>query len=270
MVRIALISDVHGNIEALEAVLRDIEKQHVDEIYFLGDAVGYGPKPADALERVLDVARLKVMGNHDAAIAASLDDSELKRYTPKALELLTWTNTQLTDAQREKLKNFQTDFVIDGIWGFHGTPWSYMDYLQFNSELPSAVQEDDYDAFKFIFYNMEKEGISIGAGGHSHIPIISSRKKGNTLVIHGLMPADIHDYRVELDDNRPVIVNVGSVGQPRDGDPRACYVIYGTSGEMFYRRVPYDIGKVQQDIMSITDLSIDVRNHQAKRLELGK
>ncbi|MBI5179611.1 MAG: metallophosphoesterase family protein [Nitrospinae bacterium] len=222
--RIAIYSDVHGNLEALEAVLKDIKREEVDKRFFLGDVVGYGPNPNECIELVKKNADVILAGNHDWA-AVGLTDSAY--FNPYAKESLFWTMENITDANKEYLRTLKPASTVDNIQLCHSTPvepqeWRYILTMQ------DAM--DNYDG-------LEKPVCFIG---HSHQPVIIEFADGSNIV-------PIRDIYKTLEPNRKYIVNVGSVGQSRDSNPESCYVVYDTkTNNIEYRRVEYDVAKVQK------------------------
>jgi predicted phosphodiesterase len=250
-VKRALISDVHANLEALTAVLADIRKQEITEIYCLGDIVGYGPNPCECLDEVIRLAQVTILGNHDQATLFDPDG-----FNPVALQAVYWTREQLESANGSATQiNRRWDFLgelprthTEGDYLFvHGSPREPTNEYVF--------PEDVYNQRKMdaLFARVDKYCFQ----GHTHIPGIF------TVDREFLTPEDI-DYRYRLGDE-PIMVNVGSVGQPRDNDPRGCYVVVEDS-LLTYRRVDYDVDKTAQKIYDIPDLD----NMLGDRLRSGR
>ncbi len=218
-----MFSDIHGNLEALEAVLAEIDSVGVDLLYSLGDIVGYGPSPAACLEIVRRRADVSLTGNHDAAVAglASLDD--FNEFARSAVE---WTAARLDDGQIEYLGSLPYLHRAPDLLLVHASPieperWHYIHGMADVDEHFAAFTE------RLCFV------------GHSHRPgvyaITGDRDVGRGGGCKSLRP----EFRY--------LVNVGSVGQPRDRDPRAAYVIYDTvKGSVDVRRVTYSIEKTQE------------------------
>ncbi len=247
----ALISDVHANLEALTAVLADIREQEVTEVYCLGDIVGYGPNPCECLDQVIKTSKVTILGNHDQATLFDPDG-----FNPVALQAVYWTREQLeTGAGTPAQVNQRWDFLgelprthAEGDYLFvHGSPREPTNEYVF--------PEDVYNQRKMdaLFSRVPKYCFQ----GHTHIPGIF------TVDREFLTPEDV-DYRYRLGDE-PVMVNVGSVGQPRDNDPRCCYVIIDDD-ILTYRRVSYDVDKTAQKIYDISDLD----NMLGDRLRAGR
>ncbi|UCD62586.1 MAG: metallophosphoesterase family protein [Candidatus Zixiibacteriota bacterium] len=222
--RLAIISDIHGNLEALVSVLRHIEKQKVDKIHCLGDVVGYGGDPVGCLELISEHCDIKLMGNHEHA-ALGLDDTS--DYNPAAKKAAEWTRHQLTDRAQSIVNEFEMSHVLDQILMVHASPyepeqWPYV-----------LTPEAALDAFVEL-----KQKLCFL--GHSHVPQIYCERDEEL----PRMQAG-HDFLPDPDSR--YLVNVGSVGQPRDNDPRACYAVFDDKEyEVLYHRVDYDIDTAQE------------------------
>ena len=229
--RIALISDIHANLEALEAALADCETQRVDAVHCLGDVVGYGSDPGPCLELVHSTCKFQLMGNHEHAVMGQLSTDLLNVLAKSSMA---WTKEQLNEKHLSIMAGFQMDATWEDLYFVHASPfepdkWHYV---------LTAVEAER------AFQHLPKR---IGFAGHSHLPSIFS--KGPIGSLHLYVGHDFHP----LEENR-YLVNVGSVGQPRDNDPRACYVIYDSSEmELTYRRVEYDM-QLTQSKMSRANL----------------
>jgi len=234
-VRIAIVSDIHSNLEALEAVLKDAGRKRVDRIYCLGDIVGYGPNP----KRVLDLAErfeFIVQGNHDEAVATRIP----KKFKELAAKAAFWTRRVLkpkvdrsTKAQRRRwrlLSSLPATVDLGDALFAHGTPAHNFDYLS-EPEIATEVYRRYMKRKRVLFV------------GHTHVPGVFVDGKGGDVRWYDAEPG----MRYRIGTER-VIVNVGSVGQPRDGDPRACYVVFYDDGSFRFRRVEYDIEKTAQKI----------------------
>lgn len=222
--KIAIFSDIHSNLEAFKAVLNDIDRQNVDQKLFLGDIVGYGPNPNECIELLQENSDVALGGNHDWAAVGLTDDSYFNQY---ARESMQWTIETLTDENKEYLKTLKPDRVLDSMQIVHSTPleppeWHYIMSIQDAQENYPMLEKD----LCFI--------------GHSHQPVIIECMDGTNI-------QPIRDMYKTLDKNRKYIINVGSVGQPRDSNPDACYLIYEMdTGDIQFRRVEYDIKRVQK------------------------
>lgn len=235
-VKRAIISDIHGNLAALQAVMDDIRSQEVSEIYCLGDVVGYGPNPRECLDLVMQV-RLCILGNHDQAALFDPDG-----FSSGAEKAIFWTRGQIEgdfDPENPKRWNFLCDLPRvhrDGDFLFvHGSARSPLHEYVF--------PEDIYNAKKIerIFGLIQRYCFQ----GHTHAPGVFTED-------FRFQRPDQIDYEYTFDDQK-TMVNVGSVGQPRDGDNRACYVTL-EGNTIRYRRVAYDIDATAQKIYAIPEL----------------
>ncbi|HOY09204.1 MAG TPA: metallophosphoesterase family protein, partial [Candidatus Omnitrophota bacterium] len=220
--RYGLISDVHGNREALQAVLKALVKDSVDQILCAGDIVGYGANPEECLALIRQQAIPCVAGNHDWGVCGLLD---LDRFNPWARTAILWTQRHLARADFDFLRALPLTFQDDILAMTHGT---------FNA--PSGFQYllGSFQAGEAFPYLQRK----IGIVGHTHIPGFFVRKGGD--VHAGVGPF------LQGEEGCEIIINVGSVGQPRDGDPRAAYGIYDSDKNYFeIQREPYDVKSAQ-------------------------
>jgi predicted phosphodiesterase len=218
--RIALISDIHGNLPALEAVLAAIEDQEVEETWCLGDLVGYGAQPNECVERTAAAVDLCLIGNHDLVVIDRLDISDFSQNAAVAAQ---WTRQELADDARSYLEKLEPKDVDRPIGLFHGSPrdpvWEYV---------LSAMAADD------CLDSMEAR---VGAVGHSHVALAFWRRGDNPTA--GAQSEA--DAELELAEDR-WLVNPGSVGQPRDGDPRASWMVVDLgSWKATWHRTEYDI-----------------------------
>jgi len=229
-VKTALISDIHGNLEALTAVLRDIEIQRVDNIHCLGDVIGYGADPGACLKLVSSNCDVILMGNHEYT---ALGLQSTSHYNEAARQAIEWTQTMLSETDFATMADFELDRLLDGFYIVHASPFEPERWHYVFSETEAAL------AIKHLKSRL-------GFHGHSHVPVINSRTGDGpirTRAAHTLNPAEDTHY----------LINVGSVGQPRDHDPRACYVIYDDDEqEIVYQRVEYDIETTQKKMTAVT------------------
>ncbi|MEW6213656.1 MAG: metallophosphoesterase family protein [Nitrospirota bacterium] len=221
--RYAVLSDVHSNLEALKAVLKDVGQRKIENIVFLGDAVGYGPNPNKCIELLVDRCKILLAGNHDWGVLGLTDIAYFNEYAREAIE---WTRGVLTEENRKILKSFPVKKEIrnGSIFLVHSTPkepeeWHYL------LTLWDAEINFHYFDNKFCFL------------GHSHQPFIIERLSSGELVTC--------KEAARIGKSARYIINAGSVGQPRDGDPRACYVIIDDE-KIEIIKVPYDIETVQK------------------------
>jgi len=248
----ALISDIHSNFEALEAVLKDIETQNVETIYCLGDIVGYGPNPRECIDAVMGFP-VVLLGNHDQG---AMFDPE--GFNPGAERAIFWTRAQLESPgpgePRDKCEK-RWEFLAERPRLHREDPFLYVHGSARNPLNEYVFPEDIYNQRKMerIFALVEKYCFQ----GHTHVPGIFTEN----LQFHS--PEEV-DYLYQL-DGRKTLCNVGSVGQPRDGDWRACYVLLD-SETIKYRRVEYDIETTIKKIYAIPDLE----NFLGDRLRDGR
>lgn len=247
---IAIISDIHGNLEALEAVLADIKQRNITEIYCLGDIVGYGPNPRECIDLVLDFP-LCLLGNHDQG---ALFDPE--GFNAGAERAIFWTRKMLESGDPRKNEQ-RWEFLgelprmkRDGDYLFvHGSARNPLNEYVF--------PEDIYNQRKMerIFALVDKYCFQ----GHTHIPGVFTEN------LNFVAPTEINEY-YQLGEQK-VLVNVGSVGQPRDGDNRSCYVLLDKDKRTLqFIRVDYDFGKTCEKIYDIPDLD----NFLGDRLRDGR
>ena len=222
---IAVISDIHGNLEALEAVLEDVSQESVDQIICLGDVVGYGANPNECLERVRTEAVATILGNHDLA---ACDLGQAENFNEVARSAIEWTAKALTAENRKVLAANPYEFVEGDVRYVHASPddppaWHYI-----------LTEQEAWNAFEAC-----EEPICFV--GHSHVPLRVFLRGGRLEVVE----EDVVD--VQLDDR--ALINVGSVGQPRDGDWRASYNLFDpVTRRIVARRVEYDIDEASRKI----------------------
>ncbi|HHN46969.1 MAG TPA: metallophosphoesterase [Planctomycetes bacterium] len=250
----AIISDIHGNLEALTSVLRDMETRDVGEVVCLGDIIGYGPEPVECFEKVkhlLDGAHC-VMGNHEEAVTAGNAES----FTSRARRAIEWTKMQMFGAEgnpdegaeerRALLSSLPTIIERDGTTYVHGSPRSHTrEYITPRDARNSTKMSD-------IFTQVE----TLCFVGHTHIAGVFTEEGFSS-------PEDL--MNIYIAGSEKAIINVGSVGQPRDGDVRACYVTFD-GDTVIFRRVEYDIGVTAARIYSIPDLDRSLGD----RLKVGR
>lgn len=224
--RIALFADIHANLEALEAVLADAQEQGCTDYVCLGDVVGYNANPAECLERVREMGCPVVKGNHDEDAGG---EHSLDSMNPVAAEALLWTRKQLNEEQRGWLRKLRMVRQVEDFTIVHSSldqpqVWNYV--------------TNKFDAMSSFSYQFTK----ICFHGHTHVPRIFSRDSKIT---------ELGADSLEFDEKLKYFINVGSVGQPRNGDWRACYAIYDLpSNSINFRRIEYDIVKTQEKIIA--------------------
>ena len=225
--RTLIISDIHANLSALEAVLADAAPY--DRVFCLGDVIGYGPDPNACIERIRDLPALTcVKGNHDAAILGEID---IRSFNYEARASLVWLEHELQWEHRRWLESLDQRIVIEDFTIAHGSPrnpiWEYV------MDLGTARA------------NLSEFDTSICLIGHTHLPGIY-QLDGDTLdslKLHLLAPES--SFAID----QKALINPGSVGQPRDHDPRAAYLIYDDAAQRWnFQRVFYDVQVVQERI----------------------
>ncbi len=232
----ALISDIHSNYEALLAVADDIEKHNVEKVICLGDIVGYGPNPCECVDLVMD-CDIAILGNHDQG---ALFDPE--GFNSGAERAIFWTRTQLENAR---------DPMAEARWEFLGDrPRMHKEgkYLFVHGSARNPLNEYVFPEDIYNQNKMEKIFLLVDQycfQGHTHVPGIFTQS------LQFLSPADVN-YTYQLGSEK-ALINVGSVGQPRDGDRRACYVLLDDN-HITFRRVEYDVMKTREKIHAIADL----------------
>lgn len=225
--RILVISDIHANIDALNAVLK--EAGEVDAVWCLGDLVGYGPDPNESIELICQLPNLTcLVGNHDAAV---LDQVDLASFNRDAYLSVQWTRKTIKPKNKEFLASLPQRAEIGYVTLTHGSPrnpiWEYL------LDLNTVVMNFGFFSTALCFV------------GHTHIPIAYSYN-GNGHVDWNI-PQPGGPYRIE----GQTILNPGSVGQPRDRDPRAAYAIFDSEENTWQAfRVGYDVSTVQQRIIA--------------------
>lgn len=221
--RIAVFSDVHSNLEALTAVLHEIRREAPDRVLFLGDAVGYGPDPNGCVERIFEAADVVVAGNHDFGV---VDKTDISTYTPPAKVSLLWTRSVLTAQSRKRLLSMPLTAREDDLFLVHAAPRdpSAWDYVV--EEAGASEQLDFFDG-PVCFY------------GHTHRPTV--------FVCDGKKVTATQESLLTFHEKFRYIVNVGSVGQPRDGNPDAAYVLYDCREKsLSFHRVQYNFRITQE------------------------
>ena len=232
----AIVSDIHGNIEALEAVLADIAQQTVDSIYCLGDIVGYGPNPRECIDRVLSFDQ-SILGNHDQG---ALYDPE--GFSSGAERAIFWTRDQLEmpngdPEQTAKRWRFLSELprtVREGPFTFvHGSVRNPLSEYVFPEDVHNPKK------LERLFAMIERYAFQ----GHTHVPGAFAWDQRR---MHQL-----RDETIRIEPGRRYLVNVGSVGQPRDGDPRAAYLLIDEErGALTHVRLPYDVQAAMRRIQA--------------------
>jgi diadenosine tetraphosphatase ApaH/serine/threonine PP2A family protein phosphatase len=224
--RALVVSDIHSNLEALQTVLGDSEAHGgFDTLWCLGDMVGYGPDPNECIDLIRSHPHVAIAGNHDLAALSAVG---LEVFNANAAEAARWTGRQLSQEQRDYLAALPQRLESEGVTLVHGSPldttWGYF--------LPAYMGQQE---LRQSFDEIETPWCLVG---HSHIPFVCRESD-----LSFLTPTEGQPVRV---DQERLVLNPGSVGQPRDGDPRAAYGLYDAEAATFvHLRVAYDIGAVQ-------------------------
>ena len=220
--RYAILADIHGNLDAFQSVLQDIDgRGGVDELWCLGDIVGYGPEPSACLALLREYPHICVAGNHDWAAVGRIDTAD---FNPDAAAACKWTAGQLSAADREYLQALPLTLTHGDFTMVHGSPRDPL-YEYIFSAVSAAG-------------NLQSFGTTHCLVGHTHVPAVFMDAEGKCL--KASLPAIL-----QLGGGRSII-NPGGVGQPRDGDPRASYAVYDNAERVIYSyRIPYDIAAVQ-------------------------
>jgi diadenosine tetraphosphatase ApaH/serine/threonine PP2A family protein phosphatase len=223
--RVAVISDVHGNRHALEEVLDAVAAEEPDEIWCLGDLVGYGPQPNECCAKVAARADLCLVGNHDLVVLGSLD---LEDFAGDAAAAARWTQGVLSEDAREWLSGLEPTATREGVELFHGSPrdpvWDYV------------LSEEA------AWWTFQATRAPLILVGHSHVPLAIALEDES-------LAGGVAGAGTEVDlSSRRWLLNPGSVGQPRDGDSRAAYLMVEPGKRASFHRVAYPIEHTQAEI----------------------
>ena len=239
---IAVLGDIHANLDAFEAVLADCREQGVTSYLCTGDVVGYNARPRECLQIVRSLDCPVVMGNHDHYVSSR---QNLADFNPIAASVIEWTRQQLSHEELEYLNALPFSVTKTGITLVHATL-------------------DNPEGFGYVFDHLQAEAhfthqiTPLCFHGHTHCPMIYEKQLGAVYRI------DAQSFKLPI--GRKYFINVGSVGQPRDGDPRAAYVIYNPAARVVnFRRVEYDIAAAQAKIREA-----GLPERLAERLALGQ
>ena len=242
--QVAIISDIHGNRHAFEAVLADVERTGATAIWCLGDVVGYGADPNDCCRRARAHAAVCLAGNHDLAVTGDLD---LGEFSTGAALAARWTQEVIEDDHRQWLRSLSSSGSADGVGLYHASPrdpvWEYV--------LSALLAE--------LCLDVQEERVSLI--GHSHVALAFERPEGEPATGAARREGDTADL-----STGEWIVNPGSVGQPRDGDPRAAWLLLDTDAwSAQWRRTEYDIAGAAASIRAAR-----LPDSLAERLEYGQ
>lgn len=237
----ALLGDIHANLEALTAVLADAKEQGVTNYACVGDVVGYNANPSECVKAMQDLESITVRGNHDHYCS---HDENLNGFHPLAADAVDWTRRRLSEEMRKYLRNLRLVRNVESFTIVHSTldmpeMWGYVfDKLE-------AEANFNYQTTSVCFF------------GHTHVPLAFEK----TDTVRGGLYT-----KIKVMVGRKYFINVGSVGQPRDGDPRAAYAVYNLlTNEVELRRVAYDFRITQQKI-----LDAGLPGRVAARLAVGR
>jgi predicted phosphodiesterase len=239
--KFAIIADIHGNLDAFQVVLEDCKNQQVTHYACLGDVVGYNANPKECLDIVRTMNMPCVKGNHDEYCSS---EEHLEGFNPAAAEAVNWTRKQLTDDDRQWLRDLKYSRMVTNFTIVHATldgpqRWGYV-----FDKLAAAAS--------FTYQNT-----SVCFFGHTHVPVAfvkDSVVRGGTY------------SKFKTEPGKKYFVNVGAVGQPRDNNPKSAYVIYDTTeGTIEIRRLEYDIAAAQKKI-----LAAGLPERLAERLAYGR
>ncbi|HLX21502.1 MAG TPA: metallophosphoesterase family protein [Gaiellaceae bacterium] len=241
--RVAVVSDIHSNLHALEAVLAAIDEEAPDELWCLGDLVGYGPRPNECCAAIAERADVCLAGNHDLAVRGTID---LEEFHGDAADAAKWNRDALTPESQALLDRLEPHGSAHGVALYHGSArdpiWEYV--LSDEAAIVTLALADS----------------PLVLVGHSHVAlkvVVSGDELDG-----GLAPAGLE---LELGGLR-ALLNPGSVGQPRDGDPRAAWLLLDLDAQRAaFRRVEYDVERTQQEMRDA-----GLPEFLAARLELGQ
>jgi len=226
--RYGIFSDIHSNLEALEAVIVAYKKETIDKYLCGGDIVGYAANPNECIKKVRELALITVAGNHDWA---SVNLFATDYFNPLASEAVSWTTHNLNEGGRHFLEQFQLIYKNEDLTLVHST---LDDPQDFN------YMTDDYVAAK-TFQLLETNICFIG---HTHIAEVFIRGQDERVYYQG-------NSEIDIKEGNKYIINVGSVGQPRDGNPQAAYCIYDTERKKVQiKRINYDIHTAREKIIA--------------------
>ncbi len=249
---IGILSDIHSNLEALEKSLSILSSKKIDEIFCLGDIVGYGANPKECLKLIRENAKYFVIGNHDQVAYDLLNISDFSRY---AAEAALWTHKILSSDERDFFRSLSYRFVFQDILFVHASPYKPENWYYITS-----VQEATFN-----FKHFENKICFIG---HSHIPDVftSADKKKSLNPLNNIINKDYTSNLYLLSREERYIINVGSVGQPRDLDRRLSFGIFDTENFTYENiRAEYDVKTAAAKIYAA-----NLPRYLGDRLSLGK
>ncbi len=229
--RIAVISDIHGNLEALDQVLQDVDKSHIDTVVSLGDTIGYGPDPEEVVKKLRHCNIPSIMGNHELAV---VDKINLEWFNHTARESLIKTTAMLSKSSLEYISTLKPYLVRHQCRFVHGFPPDSPTIYSFQVSENTLLE---------TFQTLDQKVCFIGHTHYLYISVFDGRTITITPLKQGVM---------NLSDNQKYIVNIGSVGQPRDGNNNAKYIIWDSVAKTIQvKYVPYNIAKVVAKIYAM-------------------
>lgn len=217
--RIGIISDIHGNLEALERVIRELK--NVDKLICLGDIIGYGANPNECCKIIKELCDITILGNHDLAV---MEGRDIEYFNPYAAEAILWTQKVISEESLKFLKELKMEEYFNNITFVHGSLYDYFSYI-------TSPQE--------AYLNFSVQQTPICFIGHTHISEYYFRTERSVIVEKVSL---FSGGEVEIKEGNFYIVNCGSVGQPRDRNPKASFGIYDTEKKMIeIKRVDYPV-----------------------------
>jgi diadenosine tetraphosphatase ApaH/serine/threonine PP2A family protein phosphatase len=226
--KVGVFSDVHGNLESLNAVLDELARLGMDRLWCLGDVVGYGANPGECIDRVREAAQVVILGNHDAACTGSEDAAY---FNPNAKAAVAWTMDHLSEAHKAWLRGLPVSESINDTLLVHASPFEpeHWHYVHTRMRPDDLAQSFGATQARVIFV------------GHSHQQMVLVNREDE---FYRFLGTSLH-----LEPGYRYLVNVGSTGQPRDGDTRAAFAVYDTdAGTIALHRVAYDVAAAQRKI----------------------
>ena len=245
--RLAIVSDIHGNLPALEAVLAEIDSAGPDEVWCLGDVVGYGAEPNECTELVADRCTVCLAGNHDLAV---LDAIDISTFSPAAAEAAEWTRSRLSEPARDFLAGLHAADESRDVAMYHASPRDHVwEYVLWPEQAGECIA---------------RQAKRIALVGHSHIALcFRAADDGDVDATEGAQVSA--GTKLDLQEGS-WLLNPGSVGQPRDGDPRAAWLELDTEAwTASYRRSDYEIERAAESIAAA-----GLPEHLGKRLFVGQ
>jgi diadenosine tetraphosphatase ApaH/serine/threonine PP2A family protein phosphatase len=221
-----VFSDIHSNLQALEAVAEDFVRQKADKIFCAGDIVGYGAQPNECAALISSIASSSIAGNHEDAVLGRIDTTFFNEFAASAVA---WTKENLDKKGYEYISGLPYVLAEGNMTAAHGTLHSPREFrYMLNCDAATRTFEEMASGVCFV--------------GHTHVPGVFVYRNGNIY--------QTFSEKVNIEDNDKYIINTGSVGQPRDKDPRACYCVYDTDRSIVeFRRVEYDIRTARSKIV---------------------